>query len=503
MSDLIPAKYKELFSDLWWRLNNLYYIVNEGGDKVLFKPNTAQRRLLRDMWWKNIILKSRQHGMTTFIQIFILDKILWNDNLAAGVIAHNKEDATGFFRTKIKFAYDNLPDWVKTIAPSPVKNEAGELILSNGSSVKVGTSLRSGTYQLLHISEYGKICRRYPIKAEEVKTGSLNTLHEGSMCWIESTAEGREGDLYRMSTTAENNAKVGADLSRMDYKFHFYAWHEDARNRLDAKGVVIPINLIKYFTTLKIKHAITLDNKQMAWYAKKYIEQGETSMKQEHPSTPEEAFEASVEGAYFSPQMDFLRRSKRITEVPYEAMLPVNTFWDIGMNDEMVIWFHQQVGTSNRLIDYYANSGEGFTHYAKVLRDKGYMYGTHFLPHDVAVRDLSAEGKSREVILKRLGVKPITKVPRARNAEEVYQGIQATRAFLHTCWIDEVTCANGIQHLDEYRKEWDTRNGVWKNRPAHTPASNSADALRCGAVGFKDIRASQNAQTNPEVTESY
>ena len=99
--------------DQWWRLNNLYYIKDKRGRKVLFKPNWAQKQLYNRMWFLNIILKARQLGMTTFIQIFMLDVCLFNDNQAAGVIAHNREDAEDFFDKKIKFAYDNLPATLK------------------------------------------------------------------------------------------------------------------------------------------------------------------------------------------------------------------------------------------------------------------------------------------------------------------------------------------------------------------------------------------------------
>ncbi|MDA9090794.1 terminase, partial [Porticoccaceae bacterium] len=83
--------------DQWWRLNNLYYITDKQGRKVKFKPNWAQKQLFNKMWYLNIILKARQLGMTTFIQLFMLDVCLFNDNQTAGVIAHNREDAEDFF----------------------------------------------------------------------------------------------------------------------------------------------------------------------------------------------------------------------------------------------------------------------------------------------------------------------------------------------------------------------------------------------------------------------
>jgi hypothetical protein len=57
----------------------------------------------------------------------------------------------------------------------------------------------------------------------------------------------------------------------------------------------------------------------------------------------------------------------RITRVPHEEMLPVYTWWDLGVDDSMSIWFVQLFNREIRLIDYYENSGEGFAHYARVL----------------------------------------------------------------------------------------------------------------------------------------
>jgi len=480
-----------------WRLNNLYWITNEKGQRVRFRLNWAQSKLLDEMWFLNVILKARQLGMTTFIQIFMLDRCLFNSNVRAGVIAHNKEDAYVFFRDKIKFAYDNLPDWLKAERWA-VKNDSGELLLSNNSSIRVGTSMRSGTLQYLHVSEYGKICRKYPDKAKEIRTGAFNAVHAGQFVFVESTAEGRDGDFYDMTQDAKKLAESGRPLTNMDYKFHFFPWWKDARYRRSADGVLITDGMAKYFFELLTKHGIKLDPEQRAWYAKKSEEQGD-EMKQEFPSTPDEAFEVAIEGAFYGTQMTYLRSRGRLTEVPWEPSLPVNTFWDLGMNDSMTIWFHQRVGTSNRLFDYYQNSGEGLQHYAKILKDKGYFFGTHYMPHDIAVRELGNNGKSRKEVAEGLGIRPIHKVTRPKNIEEVLDGIEAVRAFLATCWIDEVSCAEGIRALDNYQKEWDDGAGTWKKGPLHNWASHGSDALRTGATGFTATQIVNEADLYPEV----
>ncbi|CAM5587166.1 hypothetical protein RLIN73S_00695 [Rhodanobacter lindaniclasticus] len=88
----------------------------------------------------------------------------------------------------------------------------------------------------------------------------------------------------------------------MDYKFHFFAWWQDHVNAIDPTGVPLAPDLVDYFTKLSDEDGIALAPAQKAWYAKKSEEQGD-KMKQEHPSTPEEAFEQAIEGAYFAREL--------------------------------------------------------------------------------------------------------------------------------------------------------------------------------------------------------
>jgi hypothetical protein len=193
---------KGQLSDPRWRLNNLYWITNKEGSRVQFKLNWAQESLLNDLHYCNIVLKARQLGFTTFIQIFMLDQCLFNSNIRAGTIAHRLDDARTIFRDKIRYPYDNLPEALRNARPL-LSDSAEELVLSNNFSIRVGTSLRSGTLQYLHISEYGKLCAQFADKAREVRTGALNTLQAGQVVFIESTAEGKEGHFFEMCEAAQ------------------------------------------------------------------------------------------------------------------------------------------------------------------------------------------------------------------------------------------------------------------------------------------------------------
>ncbi|MBK7428759.1 MAG: hypothetical protein IPI60_17945, partial [Saprospiraceae bacterium] len=110
------------------------------------------------------------------------------------------------------------------------------------------------------------------------------------------------------------------------------------------------------------------------------------------------SFEASIKGAYYSREVAEARRSGRIGIVPYDPILPVHTFWDLGISDYTTIGFFQLTGNEKRMIDYYENHGQGLNHYTKIVKEKPYTYGSHNFPHDVEVRELGS-GKSRKEIL--------------------------------------------------------------------------------------------------------
>lgn len=474
----------ERFSDRTWRLNHLYYILDVTGKKIRFTMNEAQEDLLNECWYLNLILKARQLGFTTFICILFLDVCLFNSNLRAGIIAHNREDSQEFFENKVQFAYDNLPDVLKAARPTDT-DRANKLSFNNGSSIRVGTSLRSGTYNYLHVSEFGKICARFPEKAREIVTGAFNTIHAGQYIFVESTAEGREGYFHDYCSEAENRQLSGILPNKLQFKLHFYAWWKCLSYVMDPATVFISQDLKAYFAELRDKHSIVLTPEQEAWYAAKASTQGE-DMYREFPSTPAEAFKASVEGAYYQVQMAQIRKHRMITRVSYTPGIPVNTGWDLGYNDDNAIWFHQRVGIENRIIDYYKNSGEDLEHYVRILQERGYIYGRHFLPHDATHGSLKTGSKSVVTILEEFGIKNIEVVARTNDR---LASIDETRRFLSTCWIDQEKCDEGIKCLDSYRKEWDLRTGAFKNTPLHDWASNGADALRSLACGFDNTSA--------------
>ncbi len=473
------------WGDRRWRLHNLYYITDRFGKRIKFVPNEAQIQLLDELWYLNIILKSRQRGFSTFIDILGLDLAVWAPNQTVGVIAHGLREAAVIFKTKVKYPYDNLPDGIKA-AVSPVSDSVQELSLSNGSSVYVGTSMRSATVQFLHVSEFGKISRKTPEKAKEIVSGSFNAVHPGQMIFVESTAEGRGGAFYDMCDVAQKTKTAGKKLTPLDFRFHFFPWWSDPNNVLDPDGVVIGDDWARYFAELERQIRLKLRPEQKAWYVKK-AEQQQDHMKSEYPSTPKEAFEAAVDGIIYSKEMARARADGRITKVPYARALAVNTFWDLGLSKTSgttAIWCHQYVGLQHRFLKAYENYGQSLDHYVKWLTDTGYAFGTHYLPHDAGVRRLGkTETKSWIELLREL--MPGHNFELVKVIDEVNTGIEQTKLKFDECVFDEAGCEAALKALDNYQYVYDEALGVFSKTPRHDWTSNYADALRQFGQGWR------------------
>lgn len=460
------------FLDPRWRLSNLYTIVDETSARVPFRPNTAQLQFLDELHSANIILKARQLGFTTLCCLIYLDACIFKPDTRSGIIAHKLDDAKVIFRDKIKFPYDNLDEGIRNQVTA-VQDSAESLLFKNNSAVRVSTSMRSGTLQYLHVSEFGKICAQYPEKAREIVTGALNTVWPGQFVVIESTAEGQEGAFHRMTQEARALAAAKKPLTYLDYKFHFFPWWQEPGYSLNGAMVTITDEDERYFEKLEADGVVLTDG-QKAWYVKKEATQV-GDMKREFPSTPDEAFEQALEGAYFSRQIAVAYKHRRIGGFPADPCYVVNTFWDLGRNDFNTIWLHQYIKGYHRFVGYYENSGEFIGHYIKWLREwaeeRDFVFGDHYLPHDGDVDSLWLPEGTRAV-MEKLKFRPKF-VERPKNKVEA---IEAGRGIFTRCQFDEGGCGEGLKRLKMYRKEWDELRGVWKDRPRHDDASHGADS---------------------------
>jgi hypothetical protein len=200
-------------------------------------------------------------------------------------------------------------------------------------------------------------------------------------------------------------------------------------------------------------------------------------------------FDAAVGGAYFAKELELAYQQGRVGRVPWEPAIPVVTAWDLGVGDATAIWFAQVVGREVRLIDGHRASGEGLPYYVQVLKSKPYVYDRHYVPHDAEVREWGS-GRSRQEQAADLGVS-FTVVPKQAKDDQ----IGAARALLARVVADETQCAEGLDDLAQYRKDYDEARGEYLRKPRHDVHSHAADALMILALGLG--RLDRDARPRP------
>ncbi len=195
----------------------------------------------------------------------------------------------------------------------------------------------------------------------------------------------------------------------------------------------------------------------------------------------EGTFTSAVRGAYFAENMNKAQDEGRITHVPYDSKLPVHTFWDIGVSDSTSIWWVQLIGQEIRLIEYMEDSGKGLDYYIRQLQDREYIYGEHYAPWDIKVREMTT-GMTRLELARGLGIhfNVCERLP-------IQDGINAIRAIFPRLWMDKTNCEQGLQCLWNYRRDFDDRTGMFKPKPVHDQYSHGADALRYLATSIENV----------------
>ena len=196
---------------------------------------------------------------------------------------------------------------------------------------------------------------------------------------------------------------------------------------------------------------------------------------------------ANVPGAIFGKECQAALEEGRIGRVPYDQSAKVDTFWDLGVGDSTAIWFVQTVGRAVHVIDCYESRGEGLPHYCKILSAKNYLYGEHYAPHDIEVRELGT-GKSRREIAWDLGLnfRVVPKLP-------LEDGIHAAQMVFGRCWFDADKCKSGMDALRQYHRGYNEKNRAFRNTPVHDWSSHFADAFRYMSIGLKETRAMDKA----------
>jgi hypothetical protein len=461
-----------------WRLNNLYSIIDKLGDPIPFRMNRAQFKVYAKSLEhaRLIILKSRQQGISTFWLISYFDDLITRANYNCGLMAQGKDEA-GTLLERLKYTWNTLEPWVKEFLDVKViKNNSQEFTLSNNSTMFIRTSFRSATLQRLHISELGKIANKYPERAKETKTGTLQAIAPGNTCAIESTAEGVNMFKYMWDQAVKQYA--ASTLSGKDFLPVFLSWLDDP-DCVEFEDQYPTDEELAYFEKLEEQLKIKITKPQRNFWVSQHREL-EGDIHQEYPATPEEAFTAAQDGTYWAKryiEMVVRRDQKRTYKELYDRNLPVYIAIDAGRSDYMVLVFFQVWKKQVRVIAEYYNTGEWLGHYVEYVREiaeaNNWNVSTWFLPWDMGVTDLTQNDKTREDILNELGVHDtvlLEKLGKHHGIEEVRQSFQYMY-ISKDCEYLEQCCLN-------YTKDWNHLLEVWRDEPKRNQWAHGADAIR-------------------------
>ena len=213
------------------------------------------------------------------------------------------------------------------------------------------------------------------------------------------------------------------------------------------------------------------------------------------------SFDQGAEGAYYAKLLNKAELDKRLTNVPYDPHVAVDTYWDLGVGDETVILFVQNVGQEIHLIDMYRNQGEGLNHYANVVRRKAqegdWIYGDHFAPHDIQVRELGSGAQTRKDIARELGIdfQIVPNLP-------ISEGIELMRGLFPRLWIDTDKCQFFIKAAENYHKHYNEKLNVYSDKPVHDWSSHTMDAARMLAVMQNKKRGRTMSEEDADKLES-
>lgn len=457
-----------------WRTQHLYKIRDKNQNLVKFTSNRAQKHFNENKWSRNIVLKSRQLGFTTFESIDSLDDTLFTRNNECLLIAHTLDDAKNIFDKKINLAWKNLhPELQKLYKVDANTAQTLKFEFGDGtfSSIAVDTSGRSGTFNRVHVTEFAEICKKYPQRAREIIEGTIPAVPLKGRVDIESTSQGASGEFYEMFQEAWGREPI----LPVQYKAHFYNWTWDDEEL--AKTTIVT-NLPKEFIDYQATHK--LSDREISYYYSKWISLNKNwnSLHREYPTTPEEAFEAIIEGTYYGVEIGMMERDGRIGNIPYDRALKVHTVWDLGVGENLAIGFYQKdkMGFLRKIDCWQGKDSEGIPEAILAIKAKPYIYGKHFGPHDLKATDVGT-GKTRLESAQALGLN-FTIAPDV----SVEDGINAAGLLLSKVFIDKTKCEPFIKSMKNYIRQWDDKRGMYLDTPYHNWASHFADEFRYAAI---------------------
>lgn len=458
-------------SDPVWRLHNLYKIVDKLGREVPFRPTREQSQIIEAVYHKgqkrHVILKARQMGFSTLIELMILDATYFGENVQASIVDRTQPDAEAKLKTKIRFAYEKLGP----LKERATVNNDSEISFANGSTINAGKSARGGTNQWLHISEWGPIAHEDPKRSAEIKTGALPSAEQGIII-VETTFKGgKGGHLYELMKTAMETP-VELRTSK-DFVFWFFPWYLDPTYTIEGDPRGVPAEVNKYLNDKERELGFKFTPGQRLWYAKTKAEQG-IFMFREYPTTEDEAFQAPVEGAIYGNHISKLRALGQIRDFIWDRSFPVFGALDIGWDDSTSVWLFQVIGREVHWPWNVRVRQETAAQVMKRINDTEIPVSGFFLPWDARSTAAATGVNYRDEFIK-AGAKNVDVLDPTRDE---WATINATRDILMRSLIHRTNCKDGLESLEAYHTKDTSSGGTISKLPVHDWSSHDSKAFQ-------------------------
>ena len=296
---------REIYERPYLLIEVAFHIVDKDKDTVPFFFNEVQRDFIR-RYEENgtdrpyIVLKGRQQGFTSLITAMQTAFAIVRRNFSGMTLADCADNTRAIFNDKARMVYERLPELLKPAERFNSKNELFFDKLNSSWRIQVAAEQvgRSRTLNFVHYSE-----------AAFYKC-SLAAMQK-------SIGEACTADAFRVFESTANGYNEFRDLWEGGSCINlFYGWWRTAEYRTTDHRALERISDTWICERVAMLERMGLDKDQIAWYCRKY--EGyidKSSIRQEYPCTPEEAFVASGDCVF---DMDAL--NNRLIEV--RAMPP-------------------------------------------------------------------------------------------------------------------------------------------------------------------------------------
>ncbi len=486
-------------ADPLWRLTSgaLYAIRSEDGEPIPFHPTPQQLAVIEEIYIHAakvlVIPKARQVRMSTVIAMIVLDTVLFGSSVQCSLCDIDIPNADRKLDEKVFFAFERLPAalrhyWTpikKTLSPGIFTIQHGDDTTSK-STFYAGQKARGGTNQILWMSEWAELAARHPAMSAEYLRGAWPAAGEGLRI-IESTwYGGKSGDVWGIAKKGLD-PHTGLPLPRekctaLTPRILFFPWYVIKSRRLACpKPDLIRPEVRAYFAKALEGTGDSLDDEQMYWYQEAALDVYHHETQFIYPTNIHECWNANIEGAIWGTALAMAKAAGRVGDVPHRPDLEVDTFWDLGAPENSPCIYVQHDHEQRRLIDSDTEvEGGEVADRVRLLKEKGYRYGTHYLPHDAGQRQKNGKTyfSEFEAELKAQGVSG--RVVQLRQTGNAWLGRNHFTGLLKkSVWIDEKKCAFVLESIAAYRRKPDpTKEGKFLDEVVSDWSAHCADCVR-------------------------